>query len=156
MAGPVGLLAALLTGMALNAASAQGLGAAEPVEAGDVQFEQAQQTKTLAVLFRADWCAQCHVLEPKIEAARALLEASGGGAGVSYVTLDFTSAASRLQASEAAVRHGVERVFTERAGKTGFMLVIDAESGAVESEISSVYEPDVIAHVLEASAAADR
>lgn len=93
----------------------------------------AAPAETYGVLFYADWCASCKVLEPKIKEARASLAKD---TPVLFVTLDLTDEGSRNQAAMLASLVNIESIYAAHSGKTGFMLLVDAKSKEVRQTLT--------------------
>ncbi len=95
------------------------------------------------VLFYADWCGSCKALDPKVTQAReaANLDAQD----VLFVTLDLTNDTTKHQAAMMAATLGISDVYESNAGKTGFMLLLDAESGEKVAQLTNKMEATDIA-----------
>jgi len=95
----------------------------------------AKQPAIYAVMMYADWCGSCKALDPKIEQAReeGMLDAKD----VLFITLNLTDESTKLQAEKMAAALGFSEVYEDNAGKTGFMLLIDAESGEQLARITN-------------------
>ena len=89
------------------------------------------EPKVLAVVFAADWCGACKVLDPKFEAVKPSLDELP----LEVVTLDFTDNGTRSASARTAAAHGVRDVFDANAGRTGFILLVDADSQEVLGRI---------------------
>ncbi|MEM6327129.1 MAG: thioredoxin domain-containing protein [Bacteroidota bacterium] len=118
------LLRPLAVALLLGAALAPQTASATPTEA--------DEPKVLALLFAADWCGSCKILDPKLTAARAGL----ADEPVQFVTLDHTDADARAAAAATAREGGYADLYAEYAGKTGFVLLVDAESFEVIDRIT--------------------
>lgn len=92
--------------------------------------------KVYSVLFYADWCGSCKVLDPAIEKARG--QSDLDNAPVLFVRLDLTDATKRHQAQLMAHALGLGEFYKKNAGSTGFMLLINAETKTVISRITKV------------------
>ncbi|MEL6614289.1 MAG: thioredoxin domain-containing protein [Bacteroidota bacterium] len=113
---PLALLAALVTLPAFTSA---------PGDADDPQV--------YAVVFTADWCPSCKVLDPKLAAVTDDLAAMG----VEVIALDLTDAASRRRAKAEAIGGGYGEVYAQHEGATGFALLLSAETKEVLDRIVS-------------------
>jgi len=100
--------------------------------------------RVYALVFKADWCANCRVLAPK---AMAVL--SGFiPKGVMPVALDMTSPETSAKALTAAGKLGLGRMAAGEDG-TGFVLLVDARkrtklgritSNMTEAEMKAAFE----------------
>lgn len=75
----------------------------------------------LALLFRADWCSAC----ARLEREYLPLQRSLAREPILFARFDFTNRESTEEARELADRLGVQRVYRQAAGKTGFVLLVD-------------------------------
>ncbi len=101
------------------------------------------------VLFYADWCGSCKALDPKITQARE--EAELDTQDVLFVTLDLTDEVTKHQAAMMASTLGISDVYESNAGKTGFMLLLNAESGEKFSQLTNKLEAaDIATRIQEA------
>ncbi len=101
------------------------------------------------VIFYADWCGSCKALDPKVTKARK--DASLDEKDILFVTLDLTDEVTKLQAAKMAAVLGMSDVYESNAGKTGFMLLIDAESGEKLARLTVKLEASDIAKKIEDS-----
>lgn len=90
--------------------------------------------KLYVVKFHADWCGSCRVLGPNIVKARG--KAGLDDEAVLFVTLDLTDATKRNQAGLMASAIGLGDFYEQNAGKTGFALLIDADSGETKGRLT--------------------
>lgn len=86
------------------------------------------------VKFHADWCGSCRKLGPEIIKARG--KAGLDDEAVLFVTLDLTDATKRNQASLMASAIGLKEFYTKNAGKTGFALLVDPETGETKGRLT--------------------
>jgi len=77
--------------------------------------------KPMAVLFYADWCTSCKLLEPKYEPARAGLEDK-----IQFVKLDVTNEATKQKARATAQALGIGPLYSLNRA-TGWVALIDSE-----------------------------
>ena len=86
----------------------------------------------IAVKFHADWCGWCKAMGPIFTEMHQKYEAEP----VLYVQLDQTTQARARQARYLASALGLEKVWKEYGGKTGFILLIDAKTKAVVAKLT--------------------
>ncbi len=98
-----------------------------------------------AVLFRADWCANCHILEPVLE--QAMVQAVG--VPVELVVLDFTDAARWDQSIEIALDHDVVGIYNAYAGITGLVVLTSADTGERIDCINRTFSAPAMVHAME-------
>ncbi|MCC5788167.1 MAG: thioredoxin family protein [Opitutales bacterium] len=96
-----------------------------------VHAEEAKP-EAVGLIFHADWCGSCKVMDPKIEEARKEL----GDASVLFVVLDHTDDNTKHQAAMLAQKLGYSEIFNERDGKTGAMLLINTGTGEVVETVT--------------------
>jgi len=99
---------------------------------GAAAFADEGKPAAVGLIFHADWCGSCKVMDPKIEEARTEL----GDAPVLFVVLDHTDEATTRQAAMLAEALGYGEIFRERDGKTGAMLLINTASGEVVETVT--------------------
>jgi len=97
----------------------------------------------LAVMMYADWCGSCKSLDPKVSQARKKAELDTQD--VLFVSLDLTNDTTKAQASMMAAALGISDVYEANAGKTGFMLLLDAETGEKVARLTNKLEAKEIA-----------
>ncbi len=101
--------------------------------AAPVTASAQDDARLAAVLSYADWCASCRVLEPKVEEARAETSFEG----VEFMRLDYTARdddAYFAQANNSVIETAVRNHFGSRV-RTGMLLLIDLDDGAVVGEV---------------------
>lgn len=106
------------------------------------------------VLFYADWCGSCKALDPKVTQARE--EAKLDTQDVLFVTLDLTNDTTKHQAAMMAATLGISDVYESNAGKTGFMLLLNAESGEKVAQLTNKMEAADIATRIQETVASVR
>jgi len=87
--------------------------------------------KLMVVKFHADWCGSCKAIQPTLEEVATELD----GQPVLFTTLDFTNDATVKQAGFMAAELGLSEAVNTNQG-TGFLLVVDAESGEVKEKLT--------------------
>lgn len=81
----------------------------------------------IAVKFHADWCGSCKAMGPVFEELQAKYDQQP----VLFVVFDQTREFNRRQSQYLADALDLEDVWDEHGGKTGFVLLIDAETKKV-------------------------
>ncbi|MGC8550292.1 MAG: thioredoxin domain-containing protein [Acidobacteriaceae bacterium] len=99
---------------------------------------QRVKPKLLALLFRADWCRYCKVLEPEYAPLKQSLQKEP----ILFVRFDFTNAKTSMQARELAARLGVGSVFDQFERSTGFALLVKPTTNQVVGIITIAETPD--------------
>ena len=84
----------------------------------------AESPKVIAVKFHADWCGSCKKIGPIVHDLSNKMDT----APVLFVTLDMTTQSSRRQAEFMASALGIGDLWAQYGGKTGMVLLFDAES----------------------------
>jgi len=87
--------------------------AADPVE-----------PKVVGLMFYADTCASCKVLDPKIQAVKSEFT----GKPLLFTTFDHSNDATMGQAAMLAAALGVGELYAAQEKASGFMILIDAKS----------------------------
>lgn len=101
------------------------------------------------VMLYADWCGSCKALDPKITQARegAKLDTQD----VLFITLDLTNDVAKHQSAMMATSLGFSEVYEKNAGKTGFMILVDANTGEKLAQVTNKYKPTEIAAKIQES-----
>jgi len=113
--------------MAFSIAAMQALYSSEKAVAAG-----AAGPKIIAVKFHADWCGYCKAMGPVFEELQAKFDREPA----LYVTFDQTREFNRVQTQYLAQAMGLESVWTENAGSTGFVLLIDAKTKKVITKLT--------------------
>jgi len=110
--------------------------------------KSSSQPQTYAVLFYADWCGSCKTLDPKVKEARKSLSDSP----VLFLTFDLTDDGTKHQSAMLAEAIGLDSLYAENGGKTGYLAIVDAASGKVLGKLTKGDSVEVIAAKLRESA----
>lgn len=102
-----------------------------------VAGEGPQAPERIAALFYADWCGSCKVLDPKVEEAKAKLAED---TKTLFVTFDLTDDTAKAQSAMLAEALGLGSIYKAHGGKTGFMLVVDADDKSVLHKLTKTDE----------------
>lgn len=113
---------------------------------GTARAHAAEAPKIIAVNFYADWCPGCKALKPKLE------EAMKDAASQPCLTikLDQTDKNSK-QAEYMLAALGLGDLWKEHAGKTGYVLLVDAKTHKVVNTITSSQDAKEIKSTLMAA-----
>ncbi len=97
---------------------------------------QSSNPEMYVVMFRADWCAPCKVVEPNIAQARNALR----DPSIEYVTFDITNP----QRSEASAHKAFDRrlvaQYNSWMGVTGFAAIIDGDTKRTLGCVNMLYD----------------
>lgn len=115
------LLRSAFTAAASLAFTAGLLHAAEPAE-----------PEVLGVMFYADTCGSCKVLDPKIEAVKSSFLTKP----VLFVKLDHSNDGTKNQSALLAGSLGLGEVYKAQEKASGFMLIVNADSKKVLGKLT--------------------
>ena len=105
------------------------------------QFQAQSHPELYVVMFRADWCAPCKIVEPNIAQALNILR----DPSIEPVTIDITTPShSELSAHRAFDRNIVSQ-YNSWLGVTGFAAVIDATNKHTLGCVNLKYSPQDMA-----------
>ncbi len=92
------------------------------------------------VMFRADWCGPCKIVEPKLDSALRQL----GDPSIEYVTIDITTPHRSEMSAHLAFDREIVPQYNSWMGVTGFAAVIDADTKQTLGCINMVYDTDAM------------
>ena len=102
------------------------------VRAQDGAKETTEKPKVVGVLFYADWCASCKVLDPKLDKVKKQFTDQP----IYFTRVDMTDDCTKKQSGMLAEWVGLGEIYREHASKTGFMLLIDPQTKKVLSKLT--------------------
>jgi thiol-disulfide isomerase/thioredoxin len=112
-----------------------------------VQTIQAQympvqiRPEVYVVVFRADWCGPCKIVEPALnQALRGLNDPS-----LELVYIDITTPARSEVGANAAFDRNIVRQYNQWLGVTGFAAIIDADTKATLGCVNMTYNSQAMA-----------
>lgn len=106
-----------------------------------------EEIEVLTVYMYADWCSACQNIKPKMEKAMREFEDDPILFTKMDMTDDFTSHQSKLLAT----RIGVLDIFDKNEGKTGFVLLVDANTNEIIDKITTDDDEEGIIKKINAS-----
>jgi thiol-disulfide isomerase/thioredoxin len=83
---------------------------------------QPVEPKVVGLMFWADTCASCKVLDPKIHAVKQEFVAQP----ILFATFDHSNDATKLQAAMLAAALGVGDIYKAQQKASGFLILVDA------------------------------
>ena len=104
----------------------------------------AGEPRLVAAMFRSSWCSACRILEPRVDDVRAEFD----GADIDWVRFNFTWG-ERDALRGLAVEEGIEPLYDQLAGRTGFLVLMDRETGQVFEIVTMDYGRDQIREALD-------
>lgn len=110
----------------------------------DAVVEAPAEPRLVAAMFRSSWCGSCRILEPRIEDIRAEYD----DATVDFIKFDFTLG-RRSGLRERAEEEGILELYDQLEGRTGFLVLMDRETGQVFEIITIAYDRDNIRAALD-------
>lgn len=102
------------------------------------------EPRLVAAMFRSSWCGACRVLEPRVEDVREEMT----DAPIDWVRFNFTWG-ERDGLRQLAVAEGIAPLYDRLAGRTGFLVLVDRETGQVFEIVTMDYGREQIREALE-------
>lgn len=102
-------------------------------------YQPAENTDIYVVMFRADWCAPCKVVEPRLEAALATLR----DPKIEYINIDISGGNGDWNANTVFDKQIVPQ-YNMWMGVTGFAAIIDADTKETLGCINMTYNTDAM------------
>ena len=92
----------------------------------------ADKAQVIAIKMHADWCGSCKAIGTSFEELQEKFDTKP----VLYVTLDHTRDYQRQQSLFLLQGLGLDQSLASHAGKTGFILLVDADSKQVLAKLT--------------------
>jgi len=92
------------------------------------------------VMFRADWCTPCKVIEPIIYSALNSLN----DPQIEYVTIDITTPSASEVSAHAAFDRNIVPQYNRWLGVTGFAALIDADTKQTLGCVNLLYDQNAM------------
>lgn len=93
---------------------------------------ESAEPKVVGLMFYADTCGSCKILDPKIEAVKKDYTAKP----ILFATLDHSNEGSRNQAALLAESLGLGKIYAAQEKASGFLLLINPKSGEVITKLT--------------------
>jgi len=103
-----------------------------------------EDPRLVAAMFRSSWCSACRIIEPRIDDVKEDYE----NRAVEFIRFDFTMG-QRASLREKAEEEGIIDLYDRMVGRTGFMVLMDRETGTVIEIITMAYDRDRIRDALD-------
>jgi thiol-disulfide isomerase/thioredoxin len=129
------------------------LGTALPSQSQTYQYSSAKALPDIyVVMFRADWCAPCKVVEPRLaDALRTLNDPR-----IEYVNIDISRGQGQLNAHTVFDR-GIVDQYNRWMGITGFAAIIDGDTKRTMGCLNITYDTgSMTQHIRNLQAQAQR
>ncbi|MEO0616043.1 MAG: thioredoxin domain-containing protein [Pseudomonadota bacterium] len=131
--------------------AAAGLALMLPGAAAHADDQKRSQPKLYSVLFYADWCSSCKLLDPKIERARAKAELDQQP--VLFVRFDLTDADTTAQSELLAESLGLSAYLERNGGRTGYAVLVNAATGEQVSRFTRQMSDEAIGMAIKVALA---
>lgn len=95
--------------------------------------DEVDKIDVIAVYMYADWCSACQNIKPKM--AKAMREFEDDP--ILFTKMDMTDEFTSHQSKLLATRIGVLDIFEKNEGKTGFVLLVDANTNEIIDKITT-------------------
>lgn len=103
---------------------------------------QAQQRPDMyVVMFRADWCGPCKIVEPNLDRALRMLN----DPGIRFVTIDITDSQRIERSAHIAFDNNIVAQYNQWYGVTGFAAIIDADTKNTLGCVNMMYDAGAMA-----------
>ncbi|MCF6301826.1 MAG: thioredoxin domain-containing protein [Devosiaceae bacterium] len=100
-----------------------------------------QQPEMYVVIFRADWCGPCKIVEPNLD--RALKQLNDPS--IKVVVIDVTDSPRIERSAHIAFDHQIAAQYNKWYGVTGFAAMIDADTKNTLGCVNMMYDAGAMA-----------
>ncbi len=119
---------------------------AVPVTGHAKDVVKSKEPKLIGVLYYADWCGTCKILDPQIEKARGKMDLDN--MPIVFVRMDLTNKTTAAQSGMLASALGLGALYNDNSGKTGYMALVDSETKGVVATIDKTMKADDISALI--------
>ena len=112
------------------------------------QAEETVTPKLYGVLFYADWCSSCAILEPSVEEAKTIGNFSPED--IQFIKFDLSNAETNKEAISVADTYGLSNLLGSNLGRTGYMAIVSSDEVDVLSRITKKYGAEEIVEMINA------
>ncbi|MBL4854824.1 MAG: thioredoxin family protein [Robiginitomaculum sp.] len=103
-----------------------------------------QRPDMYVVMFRADWCAPCKIVEPNLDRALKTL----GDPGIQFINIDITDPFRSERSAHLAFDAAIVKQYNQWYGTTGFAAMIDADTKNTLGCVNLMYDVGaMVAHI---------
>ncbi len=127
-----------------------GIASAQAAKSSPLETFKVTEPEVIGALFYADWCSSCKTLDPKL----AKVQKSYVNKPVFFTQFDVTNLSTQYQSNLFAHTIGLEAVLHDIGLKTGFMVLIDRDSGKILGQIDRDDSPATIKQKIDQALAA--
>ncbi len=93
------------------------------------------------VMFRADWCAPCKIVEPNLKNAMSILR----DPNIEYINIDISNPSLSEISAHRAFDANIVKQYNSWLGVTGFAAIIDADTKRTLGCVNMTYDAATMA-----------
>jgi len=109
--------------------------------------ENSDEISVIGVKMDAEWCGKCQAMNPKLDNVMPEFKDDG----ILFVKFNMTDEFTTKQAGLLAERMNLKSLFDDHKGSTGYMVLLDADSGEVLDTLQSeLTEEELISKIRSA------
>jgi len=110
----------------------------------NAQYPPQGRPDMYVVMFRADWCAPCKIVEPNLDRALRTL----ADPGIQFINIDITDNFRSERSAHRAFDAAIVTQYNEWYGTTGFAAMIDADTKNTLGCVNMLYDVSAMtAHI---------